>query len=54
MEPFTRMEPLVGTMMPEMAFSRVLFPAPLVPTMPSICPFYREKVMFLSAQNSCT
>src|SRR5699024_2589103 len=39
---------------PEMAFNRVDLPAPLVPMMPSMSPFSREKVTCLSAQNFFT
>ena len=46
--------PLVGSIMPVMAFSSVDFPAPLVPIIPSISPASIEKVISLSAQNSLT
>ncbi len=54
MLPCRRTRPRVGSMMPDTTFSRVDFPAPLAPMMPSMSPFSRVKLTSRSAQNSRT
>ncbi len=50
--PLISSSPTVGAVMRDKILSRVLFPAPLLPTMPTDSPCLIEKLTSLSAQKS--
>ena len=51
-EPLTVILPLVGFNTPAIVLSNVLFPEPLVPTIPNESPRFTSKFIFFKAQNS--